>query len=78
MNPETITGLVVMFGLTIVVVEDPLRMLRAARPVHQMTHLCLFIPKAPDAAPIAVFAPERQIDVCLTIQRGYEFVPVRR
>ena len=78
MRPETITGLVVMFGHTAVVVEDPLRMLRPARPVHQMANLRLFIPKAPDAAAITVFAPKRRIDVCLSVEWGYEFVAVRR
>jgi hypothetical protein len=77
-RPETITGLVVMFGHTAVVVEDPLRMLRPARPVHQMANLRLFIPKAPDAAAITVLAPERRIYVCLSVERGHEFVAVRR
>jgi hypothetical protein len=31
---ETITGFVVMFGRSVVVIEDPLRMFRAAGSVH--------------------------------------------
>jgi hypothetical protein len=77
-RPETIACLIVMFGRTAVVVEDPLRMLWAAGPVDQMTDLRLFIPKAPNAAAIAVRAPQCRIDVCLTIERGHELVTVRR
>ena len=46
--------------------------------MHQMTDLRLFIPKAPDAAAIAVLMPQRRIDARLTIERGYELVAVRR
>src|SRR5690349_1822660 len=74
---ETIAGFVVVFGHSAVVVEDPLGMLWAAWPMHQVADLCLFIPKAPDAAAIAVFAPQRRIDVRLTVERGYELVAMR-
>jgi hypothetical protein len=77
MRRETVSGLVVVFGHGVVVVEDPLRVLRSAGPMYQMTDLCLFIPKAPDAAAIAVFAPQRRIYVCLTVERGYELVAMR-
>ena len=48
---------------------------RAGAPDGQPPPL---IPKAPDAAAITVFAPERRIDMCLSVERGYEFVAVRR
>jgi hypothetical protein len=78
MRRETITSLVLMFGDAAVVVETPLRVLRAAEPMHQMTDLGFFIPEAPDAAAIAVFAPQSRIDVRLTIERGYKLVAMRR
>ena len=70
MRAEAIAGLVVVFDRSAVIVENPLRMLRAAGPVHQVADLRLFIPKTADAATVAAFAEERGVDVRIAIERG--------
>ena len=70
MRAETIAGLVVVFRRSAVIVENPLRMLRAAGPVHQMADLGFFIPETADAASVAAFAPEHGVDVRIAIERG--------
>src|SRR3974377_1986161 len=73
---EAITALVVFLD-GLVVVENPARMLRAARLVHQEPNLVLLpFPKAAHTAMLAVSAPERLVDMTFAVERGHEFIPV--
>jgi hypothetical protein len=74
---EPIPGLIVIVR-GVVIVEDPARVLAAARLVHQATDLFLVGPKAPDAAMIAILVPEIDVDVIARIERRDELVSMAR
>src|ERR1700687_248911 len=77
MGAEAIAALVVV-DPGWVVVEDPARMLGAARLVHQKADLVVLAFPAPaHAALLALALPELHVDMALVAEGGEEFVTMK-
>src|SRR5262245_59441687 len=73
---EAIASLVVLLRC-LVVIEDPARVLGAARLVYEAAKLVvLALPEPPHAAMLAICAPQLGIDVSISVERGDEFIAV--
>ncbi len=71
---KPITGLVVIVPGG--VVEYPLRVLGAARLVHELTGLLFIPPKPPHPAVLPMLMPERRVDVSVGVEGRDELITV--